>query len=118
MITDIELREVGFARGGYYRSCSDCAGEYIGDKRSARCMYCAVEAVKRRREVQSKPKLFKHSDGGIYERVADQEGRNPDTGKWIPGVAYRGVTSGALYWTDIDRWETRFMPYDADPHLS
>lgn len=49
----------------------------------------------------------RHADGGFYTYVGPQEGKHPETGKWVPGVCYKGAT-GELYWTDKDRWEDRF----------
>lgn len=49
----------------------------------------------------------RHADGGFYTYVGPQEGKHPDTGKWVPGVCYKGPT-GELYWTDKDRWADRF----------
>lgn len=49
----------------------------------------------------------RHADGGFYTYVGDQEGKHPETGKWVKGVCYRGAT-GELYWTSEARWEERF----------
>lgn len=49
----------------------------------------------------------RHADGGFYTFVGPQEGKHPDTGKWVKGVCYRGAT-GELYWTDDARWADRF----------
>lgn len=49
----------------------------------------------------------RHADGGFYTHVGPQEGKHPDTGKWVPGVCYKAAT-GELYWTDQARWDDRF----------
>lgn len=49
----------------------------------------------------------RHADGGFYTYVGDQEGKHPETGKWVKGVCYRSAT-GELYWTSEARWEERF----------
>jgi predicted HAD superfamily Cof-like phosphohydrolase len=53
--------------------------------------------------------MFTHryADGDFYTYVGDQEGRHPETGKWVKGVCYRGAT-GELYWTSEARWEEKF----------
>lgn len=49
----------------------------------------------------------RHADGGFYTYVGLQEGKHPDTGKWVSGVCYKSAT-GQLYWTDSVRWSNRF----------
>ena len=49
----------------------------------------------------------RHADSGFYTYVGEQEGKHPDTGKWVKGVCYKAAT-GELYWTDEGRWTERF----------
>lgn len=54
--------------------------------------------------------LFKHPDGGTYERLGEVSIKCPATGKWLDGVLYRPAgDSGAVPCaTTVDRWLTRF----------
>jgi predicted HAD superfamily Cof-like phosphohydrolase len=49
----------------------------------------------------------RHADGGFYTHVGPQEGKHPETGKWVKGVCYKNAT-GEMYWTDEARWANRF----------
>lgn len=54
--------------------------------------------------------LYEHPDGGFYCLLSDANpGKDPTTGKWVPGVIYIG-TDGVMRWTSRARWDERFTP--------